>query len=173
MKKIALFVIMVTVPLIISCASGFKDIKVSAESDPKVNLAQYKSYAWLGTAQILWDEYGQWEPPQFDADAEIEFLINREMRKHGKTEVSENPDLLIGYAAGVNIDALEIIENPDTKALDIKEIPKGALVIVFIDAQSGYPVWLAEAEADAKIKPEAESAKKRLDYTVTEMFKKL
>lgn len=173
MKKIVLLVLMATAPLIISCASGFKDIKVSAQSDPKVNLAQYKSYAWLGTAQILWDEYGQWEPPQFDADAEVQFLINREMREHGKTEVSENPDLLIGYAAGIDIDALEIEENPDTKALDIKEIPKGALVIMFIDAQSGYPVWLAEAEAGVEMKPEAESAKKRLDYAVTQMFKKL
>ena len=57
---------------ITACTSPLvKDIEVDAEADPKANLAGYKTYAWLGSAAILYDPKGRWEPPQFDADADF------------------------------------------------------------------------------------------------------
>ena len=78
-----------------ACATALtKDIKVDTETAPNANLSAYKTYAWIAAAQILNDPDGQWEPRKFDADAEIRFLINNELRKKGMTEVDRNPDML-------------------------------------------------------------------------------
>ena len=63
-----------------------KDIKVDAQADPNANFGSYKTYAWFGAAAIVNDPYGQWEPPAFDADAEIKHLIDRELLSAGLTE---------------------------------------------------------------------------------------
>ena len=104
MKKY-LFTLVTLMVLLSGCATGVtKDIMVKTDSDPKANLAGYKSYAWLGSAAIVFDDKGRWEPPQFDADAEIKFLIDRELRNRGMTEDSANPDLVIAFAAGHRTD---------------------------------------------------------------------
>ena len=66
--------------LLAGCASTMtKDIRVETEADPKANLAGYSCYTWLGSAAIIYDPEGQWEPPEFDMDNEIRFLIDREL----------------------------------------------------------------------------------------------
>ncbi len=146
---------------------------MDAEADAKANLKGYKTYAWLVSAQILYDPAGQWEPPQFDADAEVKWLIDRELRKRGMTEVAANPDIIIGFVAGVDMEALELTENPETKLVKVKNIPKGALALIFIDASTGYPIWIGSAEGNIQEKPSTETVRKRLDYAVSEMFKLL
>ena len=101
--------------LLVGCASvPTKDIEVDAQADPKANFSGYKSYAWLGSAAILSDIYGQWEPPTFDADAEIKYLIDRELRKRGMLQNSTDPDLIVAFAAGIDMDALGLKENPNS-----------------------------------------------------------
>ncbi len=153
------------------CATVTKDIKVDAETNPGVDLAGYKTYAWIGSAQIINDPRGQWEPPQLDADAEIRWLVDRELRKMGMTEVNVNPDLLVGFAAGINMEALELAKEPNEETGMLQKVPKGALVVVLADATTRVPVWLGTATADVQDKPTVEVAKKRLDYAVTQMFK--
>ena len=93
MKKATLFFFAGVLTLIAGCMTvPTKDIKVDAQADPKANFSGYKSYAWLGSAAIVNDAFGQWEPPNFDADAEIKYLIDRELRKRGMSEDSANPD---------------------------------------------------------------------------------
>ena len=69
----------------------------------------------LDTAQIVNDPLGKWEPPGFDADAEIKFLIDRELRKRGMSQNSIDPDLVVVFAAGIDMDALELKVDPETK----------------------------------------------------------
>ena len=157
----------------VGCATATKDIKVDAETRSGADLAGYKTYAWLGSAQIINDPRGQWEPPQLDADAEIRWLIDRELRKRGMIEVNRGPDVLVGFAAGINMEALELVKDPETKADSMKNVPKGALVVVLADARTRIPVWVGTATADLQEKPDVETAKKRLDYAVTQMFKKM
>jgi hypothetical protein len=77
--------------LLTGCASSVtKDIIVDTDVDPKANLKGYSSYAWLGSASIVYDPEGQWEPPQFDMDNEVKFLIDRELRAHGMTETNRS-----------------------------------------------------------------------------------
>ena len=154
-----------------ACTSPLvKDIEVDAEADPKANLAGYKTYAWLGSAAILYDPQGRWEPPQFDADAEIKFLIDRELRNRGIKEVAVNPDMIVGYAAGIDMEALQLVEDKETKLQVLQNVPTGSLVIVLLDGQTGIPVWASAAVADVQQEISSEDVRKRLDYAVTQMF---
>jgi hypothetical protein len=157
-----------------ACASAVtKDIQIEAEADPKANFKGYKSYAWLGSAAIVFDSVGQWEPPQFDADAEITFLIDRELRKRGIVESSVNPDMLVAFAAGIDMDSLEIKVDPKSEIATLENVPQGALVIALVDAETGVAIWAGLATADVQQQPSQETVKKRLDYAVTSMLKKL
>ena len=173
MKK-NIFTLATLLLLISGCASSVtKDIMVETDSDPKANLSGYSSYAWLGSASIVFDDKGQWEPPQFDADAEIKFLIDRELREHGMTEDSVNPDLVIAYAAGIDMDSMDIKTDPESGLEALENAPIGALTVIMIDAETGLAIWAGVATADIQESPTAETIKQRLDYAVSQMFAKL
>lgn len=171
-KTIYLFV-MLTV-LLTGCASVPKsDIKVEAEADPKVDFSGYKTYAWLGSAAIVNDSFGQWEPLSFDADAEIKFLLDRELRNRGMTESTTAPDLIVAFAAGIDMDALELKQDPEAEASILKNVPQGGLLVVLVDSKSGFLVWMGIATADIQQDIDATNAKLRLNYAVTQMIKTL
>ena len=167
-------VFIVGLMVFVGCATvNTKDIQIEAEADPKANFSGYKSYAWLGAAAILNDPKGQWEPPQFDADMEIKFLIDRELRKRGMSEDSMNPDLIVAYAAGIDMEALKLKVDPQTKLEMAEEVPQGGLVVVLVDSFSGFVIWVGAAIAEVQEAPDSKTVKARLDYAVTQMFKKL
>jgi hypothetical protein len=173
MKKylFALFAVML---LVAGCASSVtKDITVDAEADPKTSFTGYSTYTWLGSAAIVYDPEGKWEPPQFDADAEIRFLIDRELRARGMSENSVNPDLVVAYAAGIDMDSMDIKIDPESDLAVLEKIPLGALVIVLIDGNTGTAIWGGTATAEIQESPDQETIKKRLDFAVTQMLKKL
>ena len=156
------------------CATSMtKDIQVEAEVDPKANFKGYQSYTWLGSAAIVYDSAGRWEPPQFDADAEIQFLIDRELRKRGMVEDSAAPDMVVAYAAGIDMDTLRIKVDPKSNIRTLENVPQGALTVVLVDAETGVAIWAGQATAEVKQDPDQETVKKRLDYAVKSMFKKL
>jgi hypothetical protein len=168
-----LITIIITVLLVSGCGRvPTDDIQVEARSDRKAELSGYKTYGWLTEAAILNDAVGQWEPPDFDADAEIRSLINRELRKRGMFEEAIDPDIVVAFTAGVNLNMSEVNMDPngDMQALNV---PKGALLVQLKDGRSGYTIWMGVAKANVKKRPDTETAKARLDYVVTEMFKLL
>lgn len=173
MRKILLYPLLISVYLVTACSSiPTDDIKTTAELDPKANFKGYKTYAWLGSAGILKDPEGNWEPPKFDADAEITFLINQELRNRGMSESSKKPDLVVAYALGVDMAALKAKTNPETKMSVLKNIPQGALMVVLIDSDSGFVIWAGSATAEIKnLGPDA--SKQRLAFAISDMFKRL
>ncbi len=88
-------------------------------------------------------------------------------------EVKTNPDMIIGFIAGIDMAALELAENPEKTMTILQNVPKGALALVFVDASTGYPIWIGKAVGDIQQKPNTETVRKRLDYAVSEMFKLL
>ena len=157
-----------------ACATtATQDIKVEAQADPKVSFSGYKSYAWLASAEILYDPEGQWEPKDMDIDSEVRFIVNRELRKRGMTEVTANPDMYIAFAAGIDMSSLDIKENPESKEQVLANIPKAGLVIVMVDAQTGFLTWIGIAEGEAKAERSKEEIRTRIDYAVTQMFKRI
>jgi PBP1b-binding outer membrane lipoprotein LpoB len=169
-----IFALIITVLVLLSgCTSvPTKDIQVEAQADPKAQISGYKTYAWLVNAAILNDTYGQWEPPAFDADAEIKYLIDRELRKRGMSEKSVDPDIMVAYAAGIDMDVLELKVDPKGD-INVKNVPKGGLVILLVDSRTGLPIWMGVATADIQDRPDTQTAKGRLDYAVTKMIKLL
>lgn len=165
--SITLFVLIL---FIASCATVTRDIKVAAEADPDVDLSKFKTYAWLGSASILHDPDGKWEPADLDSDAEIKWLIDRELRKRGITEVTVKPDMIVGFAAGIDMSTLGLLENSENRLGMVKNVPKGALAVVFIDASTGYPIWIGNAKGNIQKEPTVDVVKKRLDFAVTRMF---
>jgi hypothetical protein len=156
-----------------SCATVTQDIKVEAQADPKVSFSGYKNYAWLASAEILYDPEGQWEPKDIDIDSEVRFIVNRELRKRGMTEVTSNPDMYIAFAAGIDMSSLDIKENPEAKEPVLANIPKAGLVIVMADAETGFLTWIGIAEGEAKAERSEEEIRTRIDYAVTQMFKRI
>ena len=77
MKKVFYPVTLLILTILLSACATTKDIKVETASDPKVNLDAYKTYAWLGSAEILHDPEGQWLPPKFDISSDLKFLISK------------------------------------------------------------------------------------------------
>ena len=175
LKKIKNLSMLITALIFVAGCASFpkKDIQIDTQSDPKVNFSGYKSYAWVGTAAILNDPYGQWELPNFDADAEITFLIDRELRKRGMSENSSDPDLLIAYAAGIDMEALKLKIDPETSINILENVPQGGLVLLFVDSETSTIIWRGVAIADVLENPDMETSKARLDYAVTKMLKKL
>ena len=138
-----------------------------------MNFAGYKTYAWLGSATILNDPRGQWEPPEFDADAEIKFLIDRELRKRGMSESYTSPDVIVAYAAGVDMDALDLKTDPTTNNTVLDNVPQGALVVALVDGDTGFVIWVGAATGEVQTRPDANVAKARLDYAVTQLMGRL
>ena len=173
MKRLTLACLMFIHVLVFGCASFPKDdIDIATEADPKTNFSAYKTYAWVGSAQILDDPEGTWKPLGFDADAEITFLIDRELRKRGMTPVAGDPDMLIAYAVGVDTAMQKLTQDPETQMEVLENVPKGALVIMMVDADTDIITWAAIAVAELQNQGD-EVARKRLNYAVSEMFKQL
>lgn len=171
MTKYLLPIFISCVMFISGCATApTGDIKVNAEADPKAKFSGYKTYTWLGSAAIVYDPVGQWEPPKFDADTEIKFLIDRELRKRGKSETTTHPDMIVAFAAGIDMTVLKLKEDPKTKIKMLKNVPKGALVVAIVDASTGYVIWVGEAIGNIQKKPTDDVVRKRLDYAVTRML---
>ena len=153
-----------------ACASVTRDIRVETEAAPNADLGKYRTFAWLGSAEIVNDPQGNWEPPDLDADAEIRFLLNRELRNRGMREVASNPELVVAFAAGVNTDVFRIVENPQSKLYTLENAPKAALVVVFIDARTHYPLWVGTAVGEVKAGRTTKEVRKRIEYAVRRML---
>ena len=161
--------------LLTGCASvDTSDIEIISEAHPRFQMAGYGSYTWAGSASIVFDNEGRWEPPGYDLDAEIKFLIDTEMRALGLVENSANPDLILGFGTAIDMPSLQLIQDPDS-SLELPEqsMPLGALSVTFIDARTGYVVWMGIATADIEETPDPELSRQRLQYVVTNMLSTL
>ena len=153
------------------CATVTRDIRIETETAPGIDLAGYESYGWLLSAKVVNDPYGNWEPPGFDADARLRLLINRELRDKGLVEVTRQPDLLVAFAAGINMEALEIRTEPGGNIHRLTNAPRGALIVMLVERSSYRPVWAASAEGKINTERSAAEVRQRLAYAVNTMFK--
>jgi len=150
-------------------SSSNKDITFETDIDPKANFKGYKSYMWMGSATIMNDPDGQWVDQGFDTNAEIKLLIDNALRAKNMTEAAHNPDVIIGYALGINMTNIEYKANPDKSFQTLEAAPKGALVILMIDAKTNVVIWASSAKADIQGNT-GTSVKKRLAYAVKTMI---
>jgi hypothetical protein len=81
--------------------------------------------------------------------------------------------LTVAFAAGINMDALELKVNPETEMEMLANVPRGGLPLVLVDSESGFVIWVGAATGDVQKRPDTQTAKARLDHAVTQLFKKL
>ena len=174
MKRITQIAALAFILLMTACSTvPTSDIKVDAEADPKASFSGYKTYAWLAAAQLLHDPEGQWEPRNVDLDAEIQLMIKGQLNQRGIVEVSTKPDMFVAYAAGVDMAALGLKQNPETMEKMLVNIPRAALVVALVDADTGYVIWLSEAIGEVQQQVDAATVRARIDYAIREMFRLL
>ncbi len=154
-----------------SCATITSDIEIEAHADPSVNYGNYQTYAWAGSAQIVFDPVGQWEQPTLDTDEEVRFVINRELRDHGLNQVKNDPDLLVAFAAGIDTTVLELKEDPNQDKKVLNNVPKAALFIALTDTDTGYIVWYGYAKGDVQQQQTIDNIRTRIDFAISEIFK--
>jgi hypothetical protein len=157
----------------LGCASVTKDIQVETAADPGADFSSYQTYAWVAASAIVNDPDAQWDAPGFDAAAEVMKQVDAELQKRGMTQDSTNPDLLVAVGAGVDMEALGVKQDPDTKADMLATIPQGSLVLAMMDNATGYLAWVGVAEGNIPDQPDDKTVKKRLDYAVSQMLKQM
>ena len=157
-----------------ACVSQkFQDIEIEAEANPKANFAGYETYAWAAAAAIVRDPESAWAVPDVNIGAEIQFLVDRELRERGMTEVSASPDVLVLYGIGIDMLALNVVPDPDSDTSSLEEMPSGGLMVLLADPESRRLLWVGTATAELAENPSTELVKERLDYAVTQMFEEL
>jgi len=172
MKKYYPIAILILSAFLSACSSvPTSDIKVDAAADPKVNLSAYKTYTWLGSAAVLNDPEKKWQPAEFDISSDIKFLIDRELRNKNLSEVQDkNAEIAMSFFTGVDMEAKGLKADPKTNVEIPANIPKAALVVVALDVETGFVIWIGTATGDISENATMEITKARIDYAITKMF---
>ncbi len=176
MFRITSLVVLLTVVLS-GCASAGPDIRATAFVDSKTNVKGYKTYAWLPSLASLEDPTGDWEPVGFDADSEIRFLIDKELRQRGLTFAQTEPDAYVTYLVAINTDTglqAEAIRKHFGDKADFSNAGAGALIIGLADPQAQKVFWAGAATAQVKRPQERtpELVKTRLAVAVKKIFER-
>jgi len=158
-----------------ACSSSVptSDIKVESAADEKSNLSGYKTFAWLESDTELVDRTGVWVEKDFDAQREIEFLVDQALRKHGLTASQAEPDLLVSSVILAEVQGVDEKQSKRREAVTFDPVGEGALVVELIDAETDKTVWIGGAKGDIRHSRTTEESKQRLAYAVDEMFKSL
>ncbi|WP_428354617.1 DUF4136 domain-containing protein [Methyloprofundus sp.] len=171
MKKFYSPLALLFLTVLLSGCATTKDIEVETASDPKVNLEGYKTYAWLGSAEVLNDPEGKWQPAKFDISSDIKFLIDSELRSKNLTEVADqDAEVAISFFTGVDMDAQQLKTDPATDVEIPENVPKAALIVVALDIKTGYVIWMGVATGDVKEGASVKETKARIAYAVNKMF---
>jgi hypothetical protein len=159
-----------------ACASGTPtgDIRVHSAADAKANLGAYKSYAWQSSDGVLLDRTGVWTSKDVDAQAEVMYLVNKNLRGRGMTVAREQPDLLVSLLIVADVNDIEAIKNERGEALSgFDPVGEGALVVELIDASTGKTVWIGGAEGEIRGSRSTAEGKERLSYAVDKLFEQM
>lgn len=172
MKRLYSLTLLILAILISACASSLtKDIEVESASDPKVNLKAYKTYAWIGSAAVLNDPEGKWQPAEFDISSDIKFLINRELRNKNLSEVQDqDAEIAMSFFTGVDMEAQNLKVDPNTNVEIPVNVPKASLIVVALDIETGFVVWIGVATGNINEDATIETTKARINYAITKMF---
>ncbi|QDU72022.1 DUF4136 domain-containing protein [Mucisphaera calidilacus] len=174
------FLLMALCLLVVGCQSTsmssvppeMADIQIQTETNPRVNLSGYSTYAWGGAAAALHDPDDMWTPPGYDVGRVSVMLIEKQLTDLGLTKASQDPDMLIFFAIGVDMKSLglETSENPDATLV---ETPAGGLLVIAADPGTRQVMWAGVAVAELLDESERtpELAQKRMHYAVGEIFK--
>jgi hypothetical protein len=147
------------------------DIQVETVQSEKVNLKGYKRYKIVEGSGATEEVKEQKSLKGVDIDKKLKSMIEKDLAKRGKVEVTKNPDFYVAYLLGTDKEALKVKLDKKGKEA-VENIPVAAIVLMFIDANSGEIIWMSTAEGEYK-KLSREDKRKRLEYTLDKMLKNI
>ena len=169
MKKVLLAVAFTLATLAFNGCTETSDIKVASQKSSKADLSGYKSYAWFVSANVLVDDNAQYVARGYDVDAYVKNAIQQQLDKKGKLEDNSEPDFLLSYISGLNMDS--VIEKVDEEGKAyLKTLPKTAIAVVMIDGSNGRLIWTGVAKGEFLDKLSDEESRERIDYAIKKMF---
>ena len=144
------------------------DIQVDNTQSEKADLDGYKTYQFIEGSGVAEDKETKKIMNSAKTAARIEALINQELMKKGKTPVAKDPDFLVAYLGGADMEAVKKKLDKSGKEI-IEKSPEAALVLMLVDADTGSIIWISTAEGEVKDLP-VEDRRKRLEYAVKKML---
>ncbi len=170
---------LLTLFILIASAAAVQAQKVKATTDPNVNFASYKTYAW---AKPL-------PPGNPMIQQTIVESIEQALSTKGLTRVEDGGDLTITYFAASNTDIqigypvfsdkMGTSAAPNTvTSLSSYSVTKGSIVVNIVDGKTKNTVWQASATHVLKDGPsgnpvkDAERVDKPIRRSVEKMFNK-
>ncbi len=160
---------LVTLALVgLSGCVSTSDIEVENAQSEKVNLNGYKTYQFIQGSGIADDKATKKILDSEKTAARIESLINEELIKKGKVPVSKDPDFLVAYLGGADMETVKTKLDKKGKEI-IEKRPEAALMLMLVDADTGSILWISTAAGEVKNLP-LEDRRKRLQYAVKKML---
>jgi hypothetical protein len=159
--------------LLVGCSSVTKDIEVDAIADPSVDFSRYQTYSSVSAAVLINDPAAQWEAPGFDPVTEVKNQVDAALQERGMTENDTDPDLLVGFGVGLDMEALGLMDDPNSDSKLLQNVPQAGLVLLLADSETAYVSWIGMATGEVQENPDDDTVKKRVEYAVSEMIKKL
>jgi len=80
----------------------------------------------------------------------------------------KDPDNFVAYLAGTDKDAVKVKLDKEGKET-LQKAPEAAIVLMFVDAETGSIIWISTAEGEVKGLP-ADQTKKRINYAIKKML---
>lgn len=163
-----------------ACTSG---PKVRTDSDPSVNLSNYKTFAFFEELATDKSSYSTM------ITSRLKDATRRELKRRGYEEVTANPNLLVNFSTNVE-SRTEVQSTPAPSAgfygyrsglygawggypMDVHttHYKEGTLVIDLVDATKKQLVWQAVAQGRLS-KKAVENPAASIDALIAEMFEK-
>lgn len=162
------FALSLAVAVLAACASPdpYGDITVETRANPSYALSELRTYAWLVDTARVRDPDGEWRSDAEDVGATVRSLVDRELRKSGRKEVEQTPDLFVRLELGVDMKATALAVDGKGGAARFESRPRGGIQVVLVDRLTRQDVWAGRALGD--VRPRASS--ERLQHAVREMF---
>ena len=151
-------------------ADDVSDIRIDTIRDVTFNVEGFDTYAWVGAAAAIRDPDHEWTPSGLDIASELKFLVDRELRDRGRSQVVADPKMVAIFAIGLDMKAMDVSVNPESEMKEFEPSPKGGIFVFLVHPRTRYVVWAGRAIGDVSSAPSIESAKARLEHAVTEMF---
>jgi hypothetical protein len=141
------------------------DIQVESAKSEKANLKGYKTYQIINESGVVNDTKGV---NTVKVNTEIKQMIISELAKKGKIQDVKDPDFFVAYLAGTDKDAVKVKLDKEGKET-LQKAPEAAIVLMFVDAETGSIIWISTAEGEVKGLP-ADQTKKRINYAIKKML---
>ncbi|MEM6672333.1 MAG: DUF4136 domain-containing protein [Planctomycetota bacterium] len=170
--SLALALAAIAAPACQSVDHNYDDIVTRTIAGPRAVLGDSNTYAWAGALADVRDPDGRWTEPGFDIGTEITALVNRELGERGFVEVDVNPDLLVYYGIGIDMENVEMVQTNDDNPSHFQSIPKGAMAVTIAEASTQRIIWIGAAQGDIGQNRPMDVVRGRLDYAVDEMFER-